>query len=339
MRAGAIAEDVLRRNPNHPGAAHMVIHAFDDAVHAPLGLWAARAYSKIAPQAPHAQHMTSHIFLAMGMWDDVVSQNIIASGPDHSHWQAGHYTMWLGYGYLQQGRYDAARTHLTHLRSNAGQGLPQGARLSLVIMRGAYLIATERWADSIAAWSFAPIALPYFRAVDAFVTGYTALKTGNRARAEEIAVALAGEKSADPGTYDESDSKVIRILTMEMRAAIAAARGQLDSAVAMARDAARMEDALPLEFGPPTIPKPTHELAGEILLEAGRPVEAQREFTRALELAPGRSRSLIGLARAASRARDSSVAVAAAREFLRNWHAADAGIPERAEMERLLKGG
>ena len=339
MRAGAIAEDVLRRNPDHPGAAHMVIHAFDDAVHAPLGLWAARAYSKIAPQAPHAQHMTSHIFLAMGMWDDVVSQNIIASGHDHTRWQAGHYTMWLGYGYLQQGRYDAARAHLMHLRTNAGQALPQGTRLSLVSMRGAYLMTTERWTDSMTAWSFTPIALPYFRALDAFVTGYAALKTGKRARAEEIAVALAGEKPADPGTDEESDSKVIRILTLQLRAAIAAARGQVDSAVTMALDAARMEDALPLEFGPPSIPKPTHELAGEILLEAGRPVEAQREFTRALELAPGRSRSLIGLARAASRAGDRAVAVAAARELLRNWHSADADVPERAEMERLLKGG
>src|SRR5688572_10517215 len=108
MRAGAIAEEVLRRNPEHPGAAHFVIHAFDDPVHAPLGLWAARAYSRIAPGALHAQHMTTHIFLAMGMWDDVVSQNVIASGPQRERWRAGHATSWLGYGYLQQGRFDEA---------------------------------------------------------------------------------------------------------------------------------------------------------------------------------------------------------------------------------------
>src|SRR5215212_3945517 len=120
MRAGAIAEEVLRRKPDHPGAAHFVIHAFDDPIHAPLGLWAARAYSKIAPQAPHAQHMTTHIFLAMGMWDEVVSQNVIASGPNRHDWHAGHYTMWLGYGLLQQGRFADARTHLVHLRGNVG---------------------------------------------------------------------------------------------------------------------------------------------------------------------------------------------------------------------------
>jgi hypothetical protein len=102
LRAGAIAEGVLRRNPDHPGGAHYTIHAYDDPINAPKGLHAAREYSKIAPAAPHAQHMTTHIFLAMGMWDDVVSQNVIASGHDHDHWQANHYTSWLGYAYAQQ---------------------------------------------------------------------------------------------------------------------------------------------------------------------------------------------------------------------------------------------
>lgn len=92
MRAGAIALALMQQYPDHPGAAHYAIHAFDDPDHAPLGLPAARAYSRIAPAAPHAQHMTAHIFLALGMWDEVVSQNIIASGTDRSKWTPGHYT-------------------------------------------------------------------------------------------------------------------------------------------------------------------------------------------------------------------------------------------------------
>ena len=92
MRAGALAQEVLRRNPEHPGAAHYVIHAFDDPVHAPIGLYAAQRYSVIAPGADHAQHMTTHIFLALGMWPQVVSQNAIASGPDSSKWRPSHYT-------------------------------------------------------------------------------------------------------------------------------------------------------------------------------------------------------------------------------------------------------
>jgi tetratricopeptide (TPR) repeat protein len=339
MRAGAIAEEVLRRNPDHPGAAHFVIHAFDDPVHAPLGLWAARAYSKIAPQAPHAQHMTSHIFVAMGMWDDVVSQNVVASGPHHDDWHAGHYTAWLGYGYLQQGRFDEARKHLVHLHANAGVAARRGERPSLISMRAAYLLDSERWTDSIASWSFAPIQSPTMRAVDAFAIGYTALRAGDRVRAERLAAQLEREQSTNPGSSTTSDPAVIRILAAEMRAALRAASGQIDDAVAAIREATRLEDSLPVEFGPPLITKPAHELAGEILLAAGRPADAQHEFARALGLAPGRARSLLGLARAASRAGDGTVAARAARDLLRTWHSADKGLAERADLERLIAGG
>ena len=101
LRAAAIVQPVFQANPNHPRAAHVLIHAYDDPIHASLGLAAARAYSKIAPDAAHAQHMTTHIFLALGMWDEVVSQNEIAAGPDRAAWAPHHYTEWLGYGYLQ----------------------------------------------------------------------------------------------------------------------------------------------------------------------------------------------------------------------------------------------
>jgi tetratricopeptide (TPR) repeat protein len=336
MRAGAIAEEVLRRNPEHPGAAHFVIHAFDDPVHAPLGLWAARAYSKIAPGAMHAQHMTTHIFLAMGMWDDVVSQNVIASGPHPDRWRAGHATSWLGYAYLQQGRFDEARRHLQHLRRNAGASMRPGEAFHLPWMRAAYLIDSERWTDSVASWSFEASDAPALRAVDAFAIGYAALRAGNRARAERAAAELERIPSAGSGGFALSNPALARIFAAEMRAALLAADGRTDDAIAAAREATRMEDSLPVEFGPPAVVKPTHELAGEILLAAGRFSEAQREFTRALELAPGRSRSLLGLAHAASRAGDHAVAARAARDLLRNWHSADKGLVARADVGRLL---
>src|SRR5580765_3458748 len=113
MRAASIVEPVFRDHPNHPGAAHYLIHSYDDPVHAPLGLRAARAYSRIAPSAGHAQHMTSHIFVALGMWDDVVTANeaavqvVNAGRAEHGHepGTCGHYNFWLEYGYLQQGRF------------------------------------------------------------------------------------------------------------------------------------------------------------------------------------------------------------------------------------------
>ena len=334
MRAGAIAEEVLRRNPDHPAAAHFVIHAFDDPVHAPLGLWAARAYSRIAPDAPHAQHMTTHIFVAMGMWDDVVSQNIVAAGHDHGAMRAGHYTAWLEYGYLQQGRYADARKHLETVRANVGSPPLRGEPGSVVMMRAHYLIDSERWTDSVAQWNvateamFAPV-----RAADAFATGYAALKAGNRARSEAALAALEALR-----TRDRNADVVPRILGGELRAALLAVSGRTDSALTILRDVMKLEDAMPVEYGPPAVVKPSHELAGEVLLAAGRAAEAQRHFARALELTPGRSRALLGLARAAAAAGDHAVSVRAAEQLLRNWHSADANVPERAEVERLARG-
>jgi tetratricopeptide (TPR) repeat protein len=203
-------------------------------------------------------------------------------------------------------------------------------------MRAAYLIDSERWTDSVATWSFEPIEGAALRAVDAFAMGYVALRTGDRARAERLAAELAREPATGSGGFGLSNPAVVRVFAAELRAALLADAGRTDDAIAGAREATRMEDSLPVEFGPPAIVKPTHELAGEILLAAGRFSEAQREFTRALELAPGRSRSLLGLAHAASRAGDQAVAARAARDLLRNWHSADEGLVERANVGRLV---
>ena len=112
MRAAAELFDVWNENDEHPGAAHYLIHSFDDPVHAPLGLPMAKAYSEIAPSAAHAQHMTSHIFLALGMWDDVIDANLVARDVqtfrqaelDEQLTVCGHYPWWLQYGYLQDGQ-------------------------------------------------------------------------------------------------------------------------------------------------------------------------------------------------------------------------------------------
>jgi len=112
MQAAAIAEDIFQRNPKHPGAAHFIIHAFDDPDHAILALPAARAYSKIAPAAAHALHMPSHIFVQLGMWEDVVASNVVAYKAavdlaDRKNLPRGredfHTLSWLHYAYLQQG--------------------------------------------------------------------------------------------------------------------------------------------------------------------------------------------------------------------------------------------
>ncbi|NIP58877.1 MAG: hypothetical protein GWM92_11225, partial [Gemmatimonadetes bacterium] len=154
MRAAAVAERVLDRNPDHPGAAHYVIHSFDDPIHAPLGLPAARAYSEIAPGAAHAQHMTSHIFVAMGMWDDVVEANVVARDVQNAGEReagrppvlCGHYTFWLEYGYLQQGRHDAAAGVMERCHGQVAGGVRSRGRVGYFVeMRSRYLLDTEAW--------------------------------------------------------------------------------------------------------------------------------------------------------------------------------------------------
>ncbi len=339
MRAGAIAQEVLRRNPDHPGGAHYTIHAFDDPIHAPLGLRAARLYSKIAPNAPHAQHMTTHIFVAMGMWDDVVSQNIAASGHDHDQWQAGHYTAWLGYGYAQQGKMDDARRHLETVRANYRRAPRRGEEPSLLSMRAHYIINSERWTDPVLQWTIdAPNAGPVARAMDVFARGYAALQSGDRAlaqdRLKELAAIRADAPRADAFSQNPS---VPAVLELQLRGLLMLRERKEDEGLKLLREAARLEDVIPLEFGPPDVVKPSHELLGEVLFELKEHAESQREFVRALELAPGRSRSLLGLGRAAFARSDTVVAQRALTVLQQNWRAADKTLPQLAEVAGMLE--
>src|SRR5688572_29509471 len=338
MKAGAIAQEVLRRNPDHPGGAHYSIHAFDDPVHAALGLRAARLYSKIAPAAPHAQHMTTHIFVAMGMWDEVVSQNIAASGHNHGQWQAGHYTSWLGYGYAQQGRMDEARKHLGTMRANYKSSARRGEEPSLLSMRAHYVINSERWTDPVLAWKLdTPNAGGIARAMDTFAMAYAALKAGDTPRARQLHAELAQlSKSSSVSEAFSANTAVPVVLERELRAMLMWQDGKRVEALALAREAAKLEDAIPLEFGPPDIVKPTHELLGELLLEAGHAADAQREFVKALSLAPGRSLSVLGLGRAALAAGDTAVARKAVADLKRTWHSADAELSQKGELTRLI---
>ena len=338
MRAAAIVEKVFRDNPNHPGAAHLLIHCYDDPIHAPLGLGAARAYSKIAPDAAHAQHMTTHIFLALGMWDEVVSQNELASGRDRAAWTANHYTAWLGYGYLQQGRYGDALRHLNLMHKNMDWSRPR-QRAELALMRADYVVNTERWDGGPLQGGKIDLAEARLRdkAVDAFVFGLSAVKRGDRAGAERNLADLAtfSQMRAAIDTGPEKD-RVPSILEKGLRALLRQADGAEDDAVALLREATALEDAMPLEFGPPAVVKPSHELLCEVLLQADRPREAQVECARALRLAPRRARSLLGLGRAAAAAGDRRTAARAYGDLRAIWHRADPDLPGLAEAVRFL---
>jgi len=152
MQAGAIALDVYGKNPNHPGAAHYIIHAFDDPEHAILALPAARRYAEIAPDAHHARHMPSHIFIQLGMWKEAAASNESSWATSDAWVKRKNYSIerrdyhslsWLEYVYLQQGRVREAEAQLALMqKSIADLGAPIRG---YPYMAAAFIAETERW--------------------------------------------------------------------------------------------------------------------------------------------------------------------------------------------------
>jgi hypothetical protein len=340
MRAAAVAEEVFMRNPGHPGALHYLIHSYDDPIHAPLGLRAARRYAVIAGDAPHAQHMTTHIFVALGMWDDVVAHNEIASGPDPDAWIAGHYTWWLGYGYLQQGRFREAEALVNGFLSRKTERTPMRQRAHLARMRAELAVNTGRWDHPV-------LAEPYLLAADAtnfaaslaaaesYVRGRAALAADNPESASPYADALATSAAEAEEAADANDPTpgVARVMELQLRGLIDVAAGNEDRGMEQLREALTLEQSLPFEFGPPLVVVPSGELLGEVLLTRGEARAAADAFQATLAVAPGRSASLLGLARAWSAAGDEDRAGRAYEQLLENWHRADDGIPGRDEAQ------
>lgn len=188
MRAAALVEDVYRTNPQHPGAVHYLIHAYDDPDHAPLGLRYAEAYANIAPAASHALHMPSHIYFALGMWDKASELNErSARAADDRVSRKGlgvdergfHALLWLTYSYLQQGRYDDAKGVLQQIEQAADESGSARTRRHLALARAAWVIETRRWMDAkgpVMSEGLAPDAT----AADLFAVGMAAFRSGNR---------------------------------------------------------------------------------------------------------------------------------------------------------------
>ena len=355
MRAAAIAEEVFAKNPLHPGAAHYLVHSYDDPVHAPVGLRAARVYAKIAPSAAHALHMPSHVFVSMGMWDEVVASN-------EDSWEAAearvqrknlgvedrgyHALWWLEYAYLQQGRYREARKLLDIIEADATESGSKRTRQHLAALRAHYRIESRQWqADSIEVDTSGLETAA--AAKDLFVHGMSAAKTGDLARAKmELAKlrSFLGEErerieqeSGEGGVDYLGPLRGADVMALELEALVRMAQGRNDQAIEIMRAAAGAEDELTLGYGPPYPVKPVHELLGEILLASGRPAEAREQFELALDRAPRRALSLLGLARAAAESGDSQTAQHTYAELLDIWHQADGDVPEPAEVRNGAK--
>lgn len=318
MQAASILEEVFAKQPQHPGAAHYLIHSYDDQIHAPLGIRAARAYNRIAPSASHAQHMVSHIYLSLGMWDEVIAANIEAVRvSEQSMRRAGnsvanrskHSLAWLSYGLLQQGRYDEARQTLVTMRDDLAE-IPNGNHLThSVLMRSAYIVEDPGGDSLLAPVDVSSISLDLV-AIDAFASAFKHAGNDDVESAQDeldrlrLHIADARVLTAEQGLHEDPTATspdgylIATIIARELEALLKFRNGETDSALALLGTAAADEAARPMEYGPPYVPKPCSELLGEMLLALGRPGEAIPHFEASLSRNPGRALSLLGLARA-----------------------------------------
>ncbi len=308
MQAAALVLDVFQRHPQHPGAAHFIIHAFDDPDHAILALPAARAYSKIAPSAAHALHMPSHIFVQLGMWDDVIASNIVAYKAavdlaDKKNLPRGredfHTLSWLQYAYLQEGKFDDAQKCVDQAKAVADKNMDNPRiRDGYAGMKARQIVETEKWEKlALASGPVRDGGAPGYdgSAAYVFAAGVSAANLGDMATAN-----LALDKLKAMRTQAESGSNAYRarpFAVMEKEVAAVIAFQQKDAAAAdkLMKEATDIELALDAPSGPPEPIKPSFELYGQMLVAQGRTKDAQMQFEHALMRMPNRRAALDGM--------------------------------------------
>jgi tetratricopeptide (TPR) repeat protein len=322
MKAAAISEEVYIKNSKHPGALHYLIHSYDDPVHAPLGLRPARVYAQVAPAAAHALHMPAHIFLALGMWDDVILSNQASwaaadarmkrknLGVDSRGFHALH---WLEYGYLQEDQKKEAWETLTIMEQDAKKSGSTRTRWHYTVMRAAYVVETEDWNGEAASLQIDTSGLEISgQATDQFIRGFSAYKSGKLSITQEMLNQLKskyntatkemkdqeGHPCHASSKYEQVDLQAVDVMEKELESLLLLSKGKKDEAVKLLQKAAAIEASMDFEFGPPLPVKPAQELLGEVLLEVGKPGEAKIAFTAALTRYPGRTLSSKGLEQA-----------------------------------------
>ena len=302
-RAAAILETVYRHQPDHPGAAHYLIHTYDSAELAPRGLAAARAYSKIAPSAPHALHMPSHIYTRLGLWEDSIDSNRAARAAAHEQGDLGeelHAMDYLTYAYLQRGKDAQAAEVVASLREMAalarpGSDFKVGYAATVMPIR----LAVERhaWSD-VAGLEPRESSAPLESAIICWARAMGSSRAG-QPRAADPDIAKIGpyreELRAAGNAYWATQ---VDILDKEAKAWQLAAE-QPDRSVELLRSAADEEDAVEKSPTTPGPIVPAREQLGELLLQQHHPKEALAEFQTALVGAPGRRGALRGGAAAA----------------------------------------
>ncbi|MGO9307308.1 MAG: hypothetical protein ACLP3R_26965, partial [Candidatus Korobacteraceae bacterium] len=295
-----------RKYPQHPGIAHYLIHAYDNSELAGRGVAAARAYAKIAPSAPHALHMPSHIFTRLGMWSDSIASNRAAKTAAQQQGDTGeelHAMDYLVYAYLQEGRDREAAEIIQQLRQMQNpEKLDFKSAYASTAMPVRYAVERHQWADAarIESPQGAP---PHVVAVAVWARALGLARSGRSAEVRPEIDRLHELERQLRAAGNEYWAQQVRIQAMEAEAWLAQAQARSDDAQRLLRSAADEEDAiekLPVTPGPIL---PAREQLGDLLLEQHQPDQAVKEFQNALASAPNRRGSLDGLSRATGRSR------------------------------------
>ena len=345
-KAGALLEPIFEANPQHPGVAHYLIHSYDNPELAELGLPAARAYAKVAPSAPHALHMPSHIFSRVGMWQESIESNLASiaatkhsaamhmGGADHQM----HAMDFLQYAYLQSGQEKKAAelmSEVDKLHANDGEELAY----TRATMAARYTVETRDW-KSAATIQVPARVRPWLEGIVRGARAEGAARSGDLEQAETEVRRLQRLEDNQRQQNTERGAFIAEIIAVEREKAeawVKHAHGDDLTAIAEMKKAAEADE----KTGGEGVKAPAYESLADLLLEAGRPAEALQEYERSLQLAPNRFDGLYGAARAAEAAGKPDVAQKYYSLLLKS--AAGSARPEiaqaRAAMSKLAAGG
>jgi tetratricopeptide (TPR) repeat protein len=324
--AGTILEKVFTEQPDHPGAAHYIIHSFDTPALAKDALLAARSYARIAPAVPHALHMPSHIFTRLGLWQDDINSNVASEKAAKQFEQSEHMTSawdqhlhamdYLMYAYLQQGRDQEAEGVLNELASMPSVQPSGISYYAVAAIPARYAVERGDWGAAAELQPYAS-ATPETQAITRWARAMGAAHTGrfDMARAELKELEAIRDKLAlNKQGYDWATQ--VEIQRREAAAWLAHAEKNDDGAVSLMQSAADLEDSTEKHPVTPGPVLPARELMADLLMEAGHPLQAFQAYETSLRASPHRFHSVRGAARAAEAAGKHEAALRYWRELM-----------------------
>ena len=341
--AVAILNPLFRRFPEHPGLAHYIIHANDSPQLAIFGLAAARRYAEIAASAPHAQHMPSHIFVRLGLWDETIAANQRAfeAGLDYAraHNQPVaperlHALDYMVYAYLQEGRDSAARSTIDTAQKLVTTGTSDMliANYNRIAMEARLPLERGDWAAA-ARLPVRAAELTIGAALDHFARGIGAARRGDTTQSRLEIAALAATEADMTRRGDTEWARVVGIKRQSVTAWSELAAGDTARALQDAKAAADLEDVTEKQPVTPAELLPARELEADMLFATDRYAQAREAYETTLAREPRRARSLFGSARAAELAGDRAGARRRYDEFLAQMKSGDGARPEIAQAK------